>query len=118
MALSQARAGLEQAEAQLTAEKPNVPITAVSNRTTIATASEDVATARAELATAERDLAQSQAQILQAEASARYAQGESQRSAYLASVGAVAPSELDRRASTADATACAARVRAAPGLLQ
>jgi membrane fusion protein (multidrug efflux system) len=107
VALSQARAGLEQAEAQLTAEKPNVPITAVSNRTTIATSSEDVATARAELATAERDLAQSQAQIIQAEASARYAQVESQRSAYLASVGAVAPSELDQRASTADATAAA-----------
>jgi membrane fusion protein (multidrug efflux system) len=107
VAVSQARAGLEQAEAQLTAEKPNVPITAVSNRTTIATSSEDVATARAELATAERDLAQSQARIIQAEANARYAQVESQRSAYLASVGAVAPSELDQRASTADATAAA-----------
>jgi membrane fusion protein (multidrug efflux system) len=103
-ALAQARAGLAQAEAQLKAEQPNVPITKVANTTSIATSTDDVATAEADLSSTERDLAQAKAQVLQAQANDRYAQVESQRSAYLVRVGAVAQSDSDQRTSAADAT--------------
>jgi membrane fusion protein (multidrug efflux system) len=103
-ALARARAGLAQAEAQLKAEQPNVPITKVTNTTSIATSNDDVASAGAALASAERDLAQAEAQVLQAQANARYAQVESGRSTYLVRLGAVAQSDADQHASAADAT--------------
>lgn len=104
-ALAQARAGLAQAEAQLKAEQPNVPITKVTNTTSIATSSDDVATAQADLSSTERDLAQTKAQVVQAQANDRYAQVESQRSTHLVRVGAVSQSDSDQRTSAADATA-------------
>jgi membrane fusion protein (multidrug efflux system) len=103
-ALARARAGLAQAEAQLKAEQPNVAITKVTNKSSIATSNDGVATAQADLASTERDLARTEAQVLQAQAGDRYAQVESQRSAYLLGLGAVPQSDLDQHTSAADAT--------------
>jgi membrane fusion protein (multidrug efflux system) len=103
--LDQAHAQYTQTQAQLKADQPNVPITAVTNRTQIATSSEDVATAQAELAVAQRDAAQSVAQIAQADANNRYAQVEMGRMTRLAAMGAVTASQADQRTTSADATA-------------
>lgn len=104
VALTQARAGLMQAEAQLAAEKPNVPITEVTSATQIATSNEDVATVSAELAAAERELEQGKAQIEQAEAADRYAQIERDRALTLVSEGALPATQSDQRVSAAAAS--------------
>jgi hypothetical protein len=54
-ALDQAKASLAQAEAQLHAENPNVPITETSNLTTISTSRADMASAEAAVIAAEQD---------------------------------------------------------------
>lgn len=105
VAVAQAKAAVAQAQAQLKAEQPQVPITAVTNKTTISTSGTDVANAGAELAGAQRDLEQARAQIAEAEAKDRYAQMERQRMVRLAAVGAVARTQADEKSSAADATA-------------
>lgn len=103
VALVQARAAVSQAEAQLAAEKPNVPITAVTNQTTIATSFEDVATVAAELAAAERDLDATKAQVAQADASEKYAAVEKDRALKLAAEGALPTTQSDQRLAAAAA---------------
>jgi membrane fusion protein (multidrug efflux system) len=67
VALTQARAALMQAEAELAAEKPSVPITEIGM------SKEDVASVATELVAAERELERDKAQIAQAEAADHYA---------------------------------------------
>jgi membrane fusion protein (multidrug efflux system) len=101
-ALAQARANVDQAEAFLRAEHPNVPITETTNAAAITTSTTDLDSARASLASAERQYAQARAQLNQAEASDRYAQVERARFARLVRTDAVSRSEYDQRASAAD----------------
>lgn len=103
VALVQARAAVSQAEAQLAAEKPSVPITAVTNQTTIATSNEDVATVAAELAAAERDLDATKAQVAQADAAEKYAAVEKDRALKLAAEGALPTTQSDQRLAQAAA---------------
>lgn len=105
VAVVQAKAEVDQAEAQLFAERPNVPIAAVETSTQVSTSSDDVSSAVAELAAAEHDYAKSKADVEQALANDGYAQVEQRRMARLAAIGAVAPSQADQRTSQAGVTA-------------
>jgi membrane fusion protein, multidrug efflux system len=105
VAVSLAKANVEQAEAQLSAEMPSVEITDTSNRTSLATTSEDVTSARAELAEAKSTLEQLGAQLVQAEANDRYAQSQLVRGKQLFADQVIPASDLDQRSSAADASA-------------
>jgi membrane fusion protein (multidrug efflux system) len=76
VALAQARAQLTQAEAELDAEDPNVPIVETSNRASTSTASSDIASSLATLAAAHAQIRQLAAQLAQAEANDRTAEVE------------------------------------------
>jgi membrane fusion protein (multidrug efflux system) len=84
-----------------------VPITTVTNRTTIATAETDVAGAEADLAAAERDHDAAIARLKEAQANDRIAEVEVGRSRHLVDAGAVPQQDLDERQATADARAAA-----------
>ena len=85
-----AKAQLAQAQAQLTAEQPNVPIATVEQATQVSTSTDDVATAVAELASAAAGTTFARRRnVDQAIASDKYAQVEKLRMARLAQIGAV-----------------------------
>ncbi len=65
--LLQARAQVAQSQAQLTAENPNLPITATSNQTAISTTQADVNSAEATVASAQQDYDAKLAAVRQAE---------------------------------------------------
>jgi membrane fusion protein (multidrug efflux system) len=105
VALLQAQAGVEQAEAQYQAELPMVEITSTSNLTSLATTTEDLATARAELEEAKSALDQLRAQLVQAVANDRYAQQQIVRGKQLFEDHVIPQNDLDQRSSAADASA-------------
>jgi membrane fusion protein (multidrug efflux system) len=103
--VDQAKAQVAQAQAQLDAEDPNVPITLASNVSALAGASSDLASAQASLSGAKKDADQLTAQIAQAEANDRQAQLEKGRSEKLVAQGAVAQSDYDQHLNAAVASA-------------
>ncbi len=105
IALDQAKAQVAQAQAQLAAEDPNVPIALASNVSALSSAQSDVAGAQAALSGARNDVQQLSAQILQAEANDRQAQLERERSQRLVAQGAVSQSDYDQHSNAAAATA-------------
>jgi membrane fusion protein (multidrug efflux system) len=110
IALEQARAQVAQAQAQLAAEDPSVPIALASNESAVATARSDLTGAVAALSAARKDVDQLTAQLAQAQANDRNAQLEKDRSERLVAQGAVSQAEYDTRVNGAAATA--AQVRA------
>jgi membrane fusion protein (multidrug efflux system) len=78
-ALDQAKASYAQAEAQLRAENPNVPITQTSNVTAISSAGADVASAEAAVIAAQQDYQAKLAAVRQAEANNNKAQNDVER---------------------------------------
>jgi len=109
VALAQAKANVAQAEAQLSAENPNVPITVTSNLAAAQNAGADVEAARTDLEAANADLDQ-------AVANDRLAQVELGRARQLISGNSIARAEYDQRAAAADvsrAAVVAARKRLA-----
>jgi membrane fusion protein (multidrug efflux system) len=107
IAVDQAKASVAQAEAQLSAEDPSVPITQATNTSAVATAGSDLQASSASLAAARKDIAQYAAQLAQAQANDRTAQLEKERSAKLLAQGAVSQSDFDLRSNTAAATSAA-----------
>jgi membrane fusion protein (multidrug efflux system) len=105
VAVDLAAAQVAEAEAQLKAEDPSVPITEMSNRTTVATSGADLASAEAALAQSKRSVDQLAAQLAQAQANDKNVQLEKQRAEQLIKQGAITQSEYDQRASAADASA-------------
>ncbi len=105
VAVLQARAQVAQAEAELAAEDPEVPITETTSRASQSTAGADVQSSLAALAAARAETQQLTAQLLQAEANDRIAQVEKDRSTKLVQAGAVTESDFDNRSNTAKATA-------------
>ncbi len=99
-----ARAQLAEAEAQLAAEDPLVPITEATNQTTLTTTSADVASAEAALAHARRNLAQGAAQLVEGEANDKNIQTERARAERLIKQGAISAAERDLRASAGAAS--------------
>ena len=104
-ALDQAEASEQSAVAQTKVEVPGVPITTVTNRTSISTSGDDVATAKAELAAAWREYQAALLQVKAAVANNRLAQVELGRSTRLVATEAVSRDDLDRRRAEADTRA-------------
>jgi membrane fusion protein (multidrug efflux system) len=105
VALAEAKAQVAQADAQLRAEDPNVPIAESSNLANVKSSASDLASAQAALAGARKDQAQVLAQLAQAEANDRNAQLELQRGARLIKSAAIAQADYDTRVNAAAATA-------------
>jgi membrane fusion protein, multidrug efflux system len=104
IAVEQARAQVAQAQAQLEAEDPNVPITLATNVSAVSTAQSDLAAAQASLSAARTEVQQLTAQVVQAAANDRQAQLERERSQKLVAQGAVSQADYDQRFNAAAAT--------------
>jgi membrane fusion protein (multidrug efflux system) len=104
VAVDLATAQVAEAEAQLKAEDPSIPITEMSNRTTVATSGADLASAQAALAQAKKSVDQLAAQLTQAQANDKNAQLEHQRADQLIKQHAITQSEYDQRAAAAEAS--------------
>ncbi len=79
VSLEQAKAGMGLAASQLTAERPNVPITQTSNESVVATSQANISQAEAAVAQAERDYDSTIADLRQAEANNTRAQADEVR---------------------------------------
>jgi membrane fusion protein (multidrug efflux system) len=96
VSLDQALAELSQAQTLVTAARPNLPITEVTNLTSISGAEADVATAKAALAVAERDREASAAKVSESEANNARAQADLARYRLLISKEEVSQQEYDQ----------------------
>ncbi len=103
IAVTQAKAGYDQAVAQSTAEKPNLPITVVSNATNESTGRAEVTAAEASLAAAHYDYDSASAKLLSSEANNAKAQSDLKRYAQLIQKQEVAQSEYDQYLAAAKA---------------
>jgi membrane fusion protein, multidrug efflux system len=115
-ASDQAKASSAQAEAQLRAEDPNVPITETSNLTTISSSGADMAAAEAAQKAAEQDYQAKLADIREAEANDTKAQKDLERYRLLVSKGEISHQQFDTvvaAAKSQDATLEAAHAAAA-----
>lgn len=104
IAVTQAKAQVAEAQAQLEAEDPSVPITLASNVSAVSTAGSDLAAAQAGLSAARKEVEQLTAQLAEAEANDRTAQIELARSQKLVAQGAVSQSDYDLRSNAAAAS--------------
>ena len=104
-ALDQAQSQLLQAEAQVRAINPNVPITETSNRASVSSTEADLANAEAMLAAAERDYEAAQADLRQAEANSAKAQSDVARYQPLVAKDEVPHEQYDQVVATAKAQA-------------
>lgn len=103
VALARAEAELAQARANLEAEHPNVPITATTNLTQVATASDEITNARASVDGAERDAQAALARVHAAEANNARAQADLVRNRFLIQQRAIPPQRYDEIVATAKA---------------
>ncbi len=103
VALTQAKAGYDQAQAQSTAEKPNLPITVVTNATDESTGAAEVTAAQAALAAAQYDYDNASAKLVSSEANNVKAQSDLKRYAMLIQKQEVAQSEYDQYLAAATA---------------
>ena len=101
------QANVAQAEAQIRAELPAVPITQTTTRTSIATSYAGVANAKAQLAAAERDHEAQLSRVTQAEANDARAQADLQRYTSLVNKDEVSRLEYDQRVAAAKSAAAA-----------
>ena len=103
--LEQAEANRDEAQFEQVGEVPAIPITSVTNRTSIATTGQDVASAVADLASAQHDYDAATARLREAMANNRIAQVDLERSRHLVGAGAVAQEDFDQHEATAEARA-------------
>jgi membrane fusion protein (multidrug efflux system) len=103
--VDQAQSQLLQAEAQVRAIDPNVPITETSNRASVSSTEADLATAEAALAAVERDYEAAQADLRQAEANSAKAQSDVARYQPLVAKDEVPREQYDQVVATAKAQA-------------
>jgi len=112
VAIDQAKAQLAQASSQVTAQRPNVPITQTESSTNITAAEADVANAEAAVGVAERDRESAAARLVEAQANAAKAKSDLDRYTLLIKNEEVSQQEFDQVAATAkaqDATVTANR---------
>ncbi|MGP0071298.1 MAG: HlyD family secretion protein [Bryobacteraceae bacterium] len=112
VAVDQARAQLAQAASQVTALRPNVPITQVENISNITGAEADVANAEAAVGVAERDRESAAARLAEAQANAAKAHSDLERYTLLIKNEEVSKQEFDQVKATSqaqDATVAANR---------
>jgi membrane fusion protein (multidrug efflux system) len=105
IAVAQAKAQVDGAQARLDSEDPTVPILLSSNESALLSAQSDVSGAQASLSAARKDVEQITAQLAQAVANDRTAQLEKDRSEKLVAQGAVSQSDFDTRSNAAAASA-------------
>src|SRR3954452_9258280 len=103
VSVAQAAAELARARNMVIAERPNVPITEVSNVANITGAEAEVATAQAALAAAERDREVNAAKVSEAEANNAKAQADLARYKLLIAKEEVSQQEFDQVVATAKA---------------
>jgi membrane fusion protein, multidrug efflux system len=101
--IDQTRAQLAQARSQVTALRPNVPITQIESSTNITGAEADVATAEATVGVAERDRESALARLAEAQANAAKAKADLSRYTLLIKNEEVSQQEFDQVAATAKA---------------
>jgi membrane fusion protein, multidrug efflux system len=101
--IDQTRAQLAQARSQVTAQRPNVPITQIESSTNITGAEADVATAEATVGVAERDRESALARLAEAQANAAKAKADLSRYTLLIKNEEVSQQEFDQVAATAKA---------------
>ena len=104
IAVDQAKAQVAEAQAQLEAEDPSVPITLAANQSALASSRSDLAGAQATLSAARKEVDQLTAELAQAKANDRTAQLEKGRSESLLAKGAVSQSDYDTRDNAAQAS--------------
>ncbi|HTW63981.1 MAG TPA: HlyD family secretion protein [Bryobacteraceae bacterium] len=112
VALDQANAQVAQARSQVSALRPNVPITQVESSTNITGGEADVANAEAVVGVAQRDRESAVARLAEAQANAAKAQADLARYTLLIKNEEVSQQEFDQVAATAkaqDATVAANR---------
>lgn len=105
VSLAQAKGDFGQALATSTAEKPNLPITLVGNKTDETTGRATVANAAAALAAAQHDYDSAVSRLRSAEATNARAQSDLERYSQLVQRDEVAHSEYDQYVATAKAQA-------------
>ncbi len=105
VAVEQARAALSQAEAEISAQHPNIPITQTATTTTLATSQSDVASAEAALAAARRDHESALAELTRAEANNTEAQLEMARYRKLVEKDEISRELWDQKVAVARADA-------------
>jgi membrane fusion protein (multidrug efflux system) len=103
VAIDQTRAQLAQARSQVSALRPNVPITEVETSTNITGAEADVANADAVVGVAERDRESAAARLAEAQANAAKARSDLARYTLLINKEEVSQQEFDQVAATAKA---------------
>jgi membrane fusion protein, multidrug efflux system len=103
VAVDQARAQLAQAQSQVTAQQPNIPITQEENTQNISGGEADVANAQAAIGVAERDRESAVARLAEAQANATKAQADLSRYTLLIKNEEVSQQEFDQVAATAKA---------------
>src|ERR1041384_4605661 len=99
--VQRAEANLSQAQAQVQAETPSVPIRRTTSQAQISTARANVTSAEAALAASERDYESQRARIAQAEANNQRAQADLQRYSMLVAKDEVSQQEYDQRVAAA-----------------
>ena len=99
--VDQTRAQLAQARSQVTAQKPNVPITQNESSTNITGAEADVANAEAAIGVAERDRESAVARLAEAQANAAKAKADLSRYTVLIKNEEVSQQEFDQVKATA-----------------
>ena len=105
VALQLAQSQLAQAQAQSQAELPNVPVTEVTTRTTVATSSSDVVNAEAAVAAADHNYQAALAKVREAEANNIKAQADVERYRPLAAKDEVPREQFDQVIANAGALA-------------
>jgi membrane fusion protein (multidrug efflux system) len=109
IAVTQQKAAVALAQAQLQAEDPTVAITEASNTAAVAGAASDLAGASAGISGAEKDVEQLAARLVQAEGNAQLAELERKRGDELMKGQAIPRSDYDRRVQTAESAAADAQ---------
>jgi membrane fusion protein (multidrug efflux system) len=105
VAVSQAKAAVAQAAAQLQAEDPTVPILEASNAAAVVGASSELTAASAGVSAAQKDVEQLGARLVEAEGNARLAESERQRAEQLWKGEAISRSDLDKKVVAAQTAA-------------
>jgi membrane fusion protein (multidrug efflux system) len=103
VAVANATAKYEQAQAGVSAQNPNLPITLSNNVTNISAQEAAVANARAALSAAQHELGTALAMLAQAQAKNNQSQADYQRYQFLFSKGEAARSDYDNYGATAAA---------------
>jgi len=103
VAVDQAKAQVAQARSQVTAQRPNVPITQIETTTNITSGEADVANAEAAVGVAERDRESAAARLAEAQANAAKAHSDLERYTLLIKNEEVSQQEFDQVAATAKA---------------